>query len=154
MRDQISSTIADVTKSVTDNYTETNERVLDAVVENSRKAVEFSVKTADQVNEQFDRIELPFELPFTDRVPTPTEAGDRYLELVDRIVEMNRDFSERIVKMNREYSDRIVEMLREEAPAKKPAAKKATAKKTTKKSATKVAKKTSTKATTKAASGE
>lgn len=154
MRDQISSTIADVTKSMTDGYTETNERVLDAVVENNRKAVEFAVKTADQVNEQFDRIELPFEVPFSDRVPTPSEAGDRYLELVERVVDMNRDYSERLVKLNREYSDRIVEMLRDEAPAKKRAAKKPAAKKTAKKSATKVAKKTSTKATTKAASGE
>jgi len=132
MRDQISTRIADVTKTVTEGYTETNERVLDAVVENSRKAADFYVKTADQVRDQLPSIDLPFELP------TPAEAADRYLEMVERVVEMNRDFSERIVKLNREYTDRVVQMLKDDAakpaakpaaatkPAAKPAAKKAT----------------------------
>ena len=138
MRDQISTTLSDVSKSVTENYNETNERVLGAVVDNSRKAVDFYVKTADQVTDQLPEFDLPFE------VPTPAEAGDRYMELVERLVDMNRDFSDRIVKLNQEYTDRVVKMLAEDtaAPAPKPAAKtapkaarKPVAKKTTKKAA-------------------
>jgi len=145
MRDQISTRIADVTKTVTEGYTETNERVLDAVVENSRKAAEFYVKTADQVADRLPDVDLPFDLPF--EFPTPAEAADRYIELVERVVEMNRDFSERIVKLNRDYTDRVIDMLREETPkpatkattrpAAKPAARKA-AKRPAKKAAKKV----------------
>jgi len=145
MRDQISNRIADVSKTVTENYTETNQRVLDAVVENSRKAAEFYVKTADQVVETLPSIDLPFELP------TPAEAADRYLELVERVVEMNRDFSDRIVKLNREYTERVVKMINEDAAkvAPKPAAKttKTTAKKATKRPAKKVTRTTAKKAT-------
>jgi hypothetical protein len=140
MRDEISTRIADVTKTVTENYTETNQRVLDAVVENSRKAADFYVKTADQVSDQLPSIDLPFELP------TPADAADRYVEFVERVVEMNREFSERIVKINRDYSDRVVEMLRDETVAPAPEATKPVAKKTTKRPAKKTATTSSKKA--------
>ncbi len=147
MRDQISTRIADVTKTVTDSYAETNQRVLAAVVENSRKVADFYVKTADQVAQQLPEIDLPFE------VPTPAEAADRYVALVERVVDMNRDLSDRIVKLNRDYADRVVAMLRDEpaTPAAKPAAAKPAARKVTKKVTKPAAKKTTRRPAKKAA---
>ena len=65
-------------------YTETNDRMLDAIVDTNRKAVDFAVKTFDQINDriadQTPTIGLPFEVPkMVDRVrrarPQPTLAS-------------------------------------------------------------------------------
>jgi predicted nucleic-acid-binding protein len=127
MRDQIQK----FTKDATDNYIETNDRILEVVVETNRKVVDFAVKTADQVTDRIDQIDDMPEFKFAEKVPTPAETGDRYLEFVERAVELNR-----------EYTQRVVERLLDEtvAPvAEKPAVKKAPAKKAAKKAAKKPA---------------
>jgi len=127
MRDQIQK----FTKDATDNYIETNDRILEAVVETNRKVVDFAVKTADQVAERVDQIEDMPEFKFADKVPTPSETGERYLEFVERAVELNREYTQRVI-------DRILEDEAVAKPAaKKPAAKKAPAKKAAKKPAAK-----------------
>jgi bacterioferritin (cytochrome b1) len=118
MRDQIQK----FTKDATDNYIETNDRILEAVVETNRKVVDFAVKTADQVSERMDQIEDMPEFKFADKVPTPAETGERYLEFVERAVELNREYTQRVI-------DRILEDEAVAPVAKKPAAKKAPAKK-------------------------
>ncbi len=135
MRDQITTAINDQFKTVTSNVTESNERVLDAVVDVNRKFVDFVVKTAEQAPS------LPVDVPFADRLPTPAEAGERYFEMVERLVELNRDFNERVVKML--PADVTPKPAAAPKAAAKPAAKKTTARKTTAKKAT--AKKATTK---------
>ena len=104
MREQLTTQLAGQMKTITTNFTDTNDRVLDTVVDTNRKAVKFAVKTADQVADRFEQapalsIDLPFADRINDMIPTPAEAGDRYLDVVERLVEMNRDFSERVVSM-------------------------------------------------------
>ena len=102
-------------------YTKTNDRVLDAIVDTNRKAVDFVVKTADQA----PRIGLDFEVPMVDRVefPTPADAGKRYLDAVERLAEINRDVSERV--MSSFPADKTAAV--QKPAAKKPATKKASA---------------------------
>jgi hypothetical protein len=122
MRDQIQQ----FTKNATDNYTETNDRVLDAVVDTNRRVVDFAVKTADQMVDRLDQVEQLPELNFADKVPTPAETGARYLEFVERAVELNREYTQRVV-------DGILEGETVAPVAEKPVAKKAPAKKAAKK---------------------
>ena len=137
MREQL----VKLSKTYTDNYTEASDKFLDAVVENNKKAVDFAFKTADQVVEQ-----LP-ELPWADRVPTAAEFGERYIDFVERAVEVQREFTERVVKSLQTDVIEVAEPTpapAKKAPAKKRATKKATAKKAS----------TATKATAKAAPSE
>lgn len=129
MRDQFQN----FTTTAIDNYTETNDRVLDAIVDANRKVVDSAVKAADQLREQLDQIENLPEMPFADRLPTPAEAGARYIDFVERAADLNREFAHRVADALR------VEETVASAPeaAEKPAAKKSTKKSTTKKSATK-----------------
>jgi len=133
MRDQI----AKLTKTATENYTEATDKVLDAVVENNKKAVDFAVKTADQVAEQLP--EFPVELPWADQMPTPAELGARYIDFVERAVELNREFTDRVISSLQLEDVKVAAP----APAKKAPAKKSTAKKSTAKKST--AKKSTTK---------
>jgi hypothetical protein len=121
MRDQFTNFTGTAATTLAENIDAASERALDAFVEANRKLVEFAVTTADRVAEQ-----ISFELPFADRLPTPTASGERYLEFVERAVAVNRDFN-----------DRIVAMLKDDVPA---AATAATS--TVKTAATKVAAKT------------
>jgi hypothetical protein len=125
MRDQIQK----FTKTATDNYTETNDRILDAVVETNRKVVDFAVKTADQVVDQLDQIDQVREFKFADKVPTPAETGERYLDFVDSAVELNREFTERFIT-SLLADEGIAPVVEKKAPAKKAPAKKPAAKKT------------------------
>ena len=84
---QITDNIDLAAKTVVD----TNERILDSVVEFNRTVVESAVSAADRVR--------TVELPFADKLPTPTEAGDRYIEFVEQIAPMNRDFTAQVVGM-------------------------------------------------------
>ena len=146
MRDQINDRFNDFTDSLDEQFrragetfnenvtvpaTETADRVLDAVLDANRRVVDFAVTTADRVQEYAP------ELPMSDRVPTPSEAGERYLEFVERAVEMNRDFNQRVASM-----------IETPAVAPKPAANKAS---TTAKKASTTAKK-ATRSTAKKAS--
>jgi hypothetical protein len=132
INDQVTEQVTTATK----NYTETNDRVLDAIVDTNRKAVDLAVKTFDQINDriadQAPTFELPFDMPKMDRfeVPTAAEAGKRYIDAVERMAEMNRDFSERVVAMLPTEKPVIKPAAKatKAAVAKKPAAKK-TAKK-------------------------
>lgn len=89
MRDQIN----DFTSTAAENFTTTSDRVLDAILDGNRQAVDTVVKTADQVIEQ-----LP-EMPWADDLPTPTAVGTSYLDFVERAVEANRDFNLRVAEM-------------------------------------------------------
>ena len=120
------------------NYTETNDRVLDAVVDANRKVVDFAVKTATAVT---DAVDTPLDdAPFADRIPTPAEAGKAYIDFVERAADMNRDFSKRVVAML--PAEMTVAKPATKTAAKKPVAKKPVAKKPVAK--TPVAKKAST----------
>ena len=85
---QITENIDAATKS----FVDANERLLDTVVTVNRRVVDTVVKVADRASE--------VELPLADRlptIPTPAEAGDRYLDFVERAVSVNRDFTARVV---------------------------------------------------------
>ncbi|MEM9517119.1 MAG: hypothetical protein AAGA42_19890 [Actinomycetota bacterium] len=157
MRDQINDRFNEFTDSLDEQFrragetfsenvttpaTETADRVLDAVLDVNRRAVDFAVTTADRVQEYTG------DLPMADRLPTPAETGERYLDFVERAVQLNRDFNQRVASM-----------IETPAVAPKPAAKRPTAtagaKTSTKKASTKKtgarktsAKNTSTKAST------
>ena len=132
MRDRITTAINDQLKTATTNYTETNTRVLDGVVEVNRKMVDFAVKTVDQVADRFTQQAPANRL--ADRLPTPAETGERYLDVVERLVELNRDFSDRVVAMlPADVKVAPKAAAKPAAAAKKPVAKKTPAKKTAKK---------------------
>lgn len=96
--------IADVTGPLADGYATTSTAVLDAVVETNRRIVELIVAQADKVRETVgERITLDDRV--ADFLPSPTEAGTRYLEFV-----------EKATGINREFNDRVVEMLRTDVP--------------------------------------
>ena len=147
--DNVSRTVNDIndtiTKSVKDTnvserFTTTSDQVLDAVLDANRRIVDMAVTTADRVAEQFK-----IELPLTDRLPTPAEAGERYLEFVERAVSLNRDMNQRVAEMitadnAKAASDKVVgaaknvadtatKTVTKKAPARKTVAKKAPAKK-------------------------
>ncbi len=108
--DELNERFAELSRTATGNYAETSDRFIDALVDANKKLVELVVTNAER---------LP-ESPFADRMPTPAETGQRYLDLVERVADFNRD-------LNR----RFVEMAPEAPAAKKPAAKKTTTKKAT-----------------------
>ena len=88
-----------ITDAINDNdiserFTTTSDQVLDAVLDANRRIVDAAVTTADRVAEQ-----IKVELPFADRFPTPTVAGERYLEFVERAVSLNRDMNQRVAEM-------------------------------------------------------
>ena len=127
--------------SFADGVAEANDRVLDTVVDTNRRVVDIAVSTADRVSAQ-----LPSDFSFAQQLPTPAEAGDRYLDFVERAVALNRELNERVVEMLRNGS--VVQVGTKTTAAKTTAAKTATTKKVSaKKPATK-------KATTKKASAK
>jgi len=122
INDSVTDAINDT--NITDRFTTTSDRVLDAVLDTNRRIVDAAVTTADRVAEQF-RSQVTVELPFADRFPTPTVAGERYLDFVERAVSLNRDMNQR-----------VVDMITADNAKKAPAAKKTVAKKTPAKKAT------------------
>mgnify|MGYP001822399089 CR=1 FL=1 len=86
-------TQTEIATNVAESFTNTSDRVLDAVLDGNRRVVDTVVKTADDVNER-----LP-EMPWAERLPTAGEAGENYMEFVERAVEANRDFNHRVAKM-------------------------------------------------------
>ena len=131
INDQVTDQVTTATTTATKTYTETNDRILDAIVDTNRKAVDFAVKTFDQINDQAPALELPFDLPKMDRfeVPTATEAGKRYIDAVERLADMNRDFSERVVAMLPAEKSAVKTAAKKPAAKKAPVAKKPAAKK-------------------------
>jgi len=124
--------------NITERFTTTSDQVLDTVLDTNRRIVDFAVTTADRVSDQ-----IKVELPFADSFPTPTVAGERYLEFVERAVSINREMNQRIVEMitadnAKAASDKVVataKTVAKKAPAKKAPAKKRPAKKTVAKKA-------------------
>jgi len=135
INDSVTDAIND--NNIADRFTTTSDRVLDAVLDTNRRIVDAAVTTADRVAEQF-RSQVSVELPFADRLPTPTVAGERYLDFVERAVSLNRDMNQRVVDMIKADNAK-------KAPAKKTVANKTVAKKTPAKKT--VAKKTPAKKT-------
>jgi 2-hydroxychromene-2-carboxylate isomerase len=150
--DNLTSTVTDAINdnNVGERFTTTSDQVLDAVLDANRRIVDMAVTTADRVAEQFN-----VDLRFGDRFPTPTVAGERYLEFVERAVSLNRDMNQRVVEMikvdtAKAASDKVVattKTVADKMPAKKapvrktvakkrPTARKTTAKKTTAKKTT------------------
>lgn len=139
---EASTTVTDAINDtdITERFTTTSDQVLDAVLDTNRRVVDFAVTTADRINEQ-----IKLDVPFADSLPTPTDAGERYLEFVERAVSMNRDMNQRVAEMikvdnARAAADKVVAPVKKtvakKAPAKKTAAKKRPAKKTAAKKAT------------------
>jgi len=83
----------EIATNVAENFTNTSDRVLDAILDGNRQVVDTVVKTADEVNER-----LP-EMPWVESFPTPEEAGKNYMDFVERAVETNRDFNHRVAQM-------------------------------------------------------
>ena len=103
MRNQIITKINGQLETATANYTSTNDKVLDAVIDANRRAVDFAVKTVDAITKV---VEVPamVELPFAGRFelaefPTAAEAGKRYISFVERAADMNRDLHGRVIEM-------------------------------------------------------
>jgi hypothetical protein len=124
MRNQIITKINGQLETATTNYPSTNDKVLDAVIDANRKAVDFAVKTVDAITKAVEVPAMP-ELPFAGRFelpefPTAAEAGKRYISFVERAADMNRDLNGRVIDMLK---------IEEAKPAKKPVAKKPVAKK-------------------------
>jgi len=138
--------------AITDSVEAANERVLAYVVDTNRRLADFAVTSADRVAEA-----LPVAVPFADKLPTPTESAERYLDFVERAVAVNREFNQRVLArlvvdappaaetVVEPVSGTIDEAVAEfvastatvaTAPVKKATAKKATAKKATAKKAT------------------
>jgi hypothetical protein len=144
MFEQITKFANDATTNMTDALNENSERfattsdqVLDRVLDVNRRIVDAAVTTADRINEQVN-----VEFPFADRLPTPAEAGERYLEFVERAVSLNRDLNQRVVEMIKaDNAKAATSTATTKAPARKRPAKKRAAKKT-------AAKKTAAKKTT------
>ena len=145
INDTITKTVKDT--NVSERFTTTSDQVLDAVLDANRRIVDMAVTTADRVSEQFN-----VELPFADRLPTASVAGERYLEFVERAVSLNRDMNQRVAEMitadnAKAASDKVVgaaknvadtatktvtdagKTVAKKAPAKKAPAKKAAARK-------------------------
>ena len=130
MRNQIITKINDQLETATTNYTSTNDKVLDAVIDANRKAVDFAVKTVDAITKAVEVPAMP-ELPFAGRFELPefltaAEAGKRYISFVERAADMNRDLNGRIIDM---LKIEEAKPAAKKAAAKKPAAKKPAAKK-------------------------
>jgi len=135
---EATTTINDsVTDAINDNniaerFTTTSDRVLDAVLDTNRRIVDAAVTTADRVAEQF-RSQVTVELPFADRLPTPTLAGERYLDFVERAVSLNRDMNQRVVDMIKADNAKkapATKTVAKKTPATKRPVKKTVAKKT------------------------
>lgn len=113
--DTLTTNLTDQIQTATTAVNDANTRMLDSMVEANRTAVDFAVKSADRL----PTVELPVEMP------TPAEAGKRYIDFVERAAEMNRDLNARVISI-------LPADIKPKAAAKKTAAKK-TAKTTTKK---------------------
>jgi hypothetical protein len=132
--DTLTSTVTDAINdtNISERFTTTSDQVLDAVLDANRRIVDMAVTTADRVAEQIN-----VELPFADRFPTPTVAGERYLEFVERAVSLNRDMNQRVAEMIKvdnvkAASEKVVattKTVAQQAPAKKAPARKTVAKK-------------------------
>ncbi|MET0663286.1 MAG: hypothetical protein ABWZ42_09160 [Ilumatobacteraceae bacterium] len=106
-----------------------NERVLEFVVDASRRLADLAVASADRAADV-----LPVALPFADRLPTPAESAASYLDFVERAATVNREFNQRVVALLTVDAPAVVDTVAESvssAPtAKKTAAKKTAARKT------------------------
>jgi hypothetical protein len=152
--DTVTNTVTNIfdDNEISERFTTTSDQVLDAVLDANRRIVDVAVTTADRVAEQ-----IKVELPFAERFPTPTEAGERYLEFVERAVSLNRDMNQRVAEMitadnAKAASDKVVSAAKnvadtatkrmpaattsKQTPARKTPARKTTAKKTTAKKTT------------------
>jgi len=135
INDSVTDAIND--NNIAERFTTTSDRVLDAVLDTNRRIVDAAVTTADRVAEQF-RSQVTVELPFADRLPTPTLAGERYLDFVERAVSLNRDMNQRVVDMIRADNAKKAPVTKTVAkktpatkrPVKKTVARKSPAKKT------------------------
>ncbi len=139
----IGDTVTEAIDAINDNdvatrFTTTSDQVLDAVLDANRRIVDAAVTTADRVAEQI-RNQVDVDLPFADRLPTPTVAGERYLDFVERAVSLNRDMNQRVVEMIKVDNAKkapAATTVASKRPAKKTAAKRVSAKKAVAKKAT------------------
>jgi hypothetical protein len=135
--DNVSRTVSDINETITktvkdtdvsERFTTVSDQVLDAVLDANRRIVDMAVTTADRVAEQFK-----VELPFADRLPTASVAGERYLDFVERAVSLNRDMNQRVAEMitadNAKAAVKNVADTATKTVTRKPVAKKAPARK-------------------------
>jgi hypothetical protein len=132
--DTITTTVSDAINDndIADRFTTTSDQILDAVLDVNRRIVDVAVTTADRIVEQIN-----VDLPLGDRFPTPTVAGERYLDFVERAVSLNRDMNQRVAEMIKADTTRAASgkvgtakvATAKKAPVRKAAARKAPAKK-------------------------
>jgi hypothetical protein len=94
MRTQINTFTNTFTNTVGENLEVVVNRLSTVVVDVNRKIADVAVSTADRLVDQ-----LPMDLPFGDRFPTPAQSAETYIDFVERAVAVNRDFSERVIAM-------------------------------------------------------
>ena len=116
--------------ALADKVEAANERLLDFVVDANRRLADLAVTSADRAAEV-----LPVALPFADRLPTPAESAERYIDFVERAVAVNREFNQRVLAMLTVDAPAAVDTVTESvvasaATAKKTATRKTAAKKT------------------------
>jgi hypothetical protein len=70
---------------------DTNEQILDSVVTLNRRVVDSAVRTVESIP--------TVEFSLADKIPTPAEAGARYIDFVEQAVAANREFTSRVVDM-------------------------------------------------------
>lgn len=87
----IPSQITENVDQATKSFVDVNDRVLDTVVTVNRRIVDTVVEVADRVPA------TRFDLPFADRLPTPADAGKRYIDFVERATALNRDFTAKVI---------------------------------------------------------
>ncbi|BAN03981.1 hypothetical protein [Ilumatobacter coccineus] len=87
--DTLASQIQSATTQMVSTVNDANARMIDSVVDANRTAIDFAVKSADRL----PSVELPVP------VPTPAEAGKRYIDFVERAADMNRDLNARVIDM-------------------------------------------------------
>lgn len=83
-----------ISEVLDESFTANADKILDAVLDANRRLVDVTVDAADRIAEQVN-----VDLPFVDRLPTPTVAGRQYLEFVERAVSLNRELNQRVVDM-------------------------------------------------------
>ena len=81
--------LTETLEAATAGFVDANEQLLDAVLVANRRAVDEAVRAADRLPRT--------SIPFAERFPTPAASGARYLEVVERAVDLERDVTARLV---------------------------------------------------------
>lgn len=86
---QITENVDNATKT----FVDANERILDAVMTVNRRVVDTVLRTNQNIADRAPK----FDMPLADRLLTPAQTAARYIDVVERAVSLNRDFTATMV---------------------------------------------------------